>query len=425
MFAKTLVSGLIIISILGSQLTLASAPLSVVTESNLEKEEDALNKIKINNEKQQLDELFKVVLSNSPVSEDEFSKIYDNALFKNFAPENSKINQVLFMEDGIKSIMIDHEIGNIRTIVTYYEDGAVRKTVSDTTTGIAEENFNNIKGDYYDKKEDINKERTEQELKKIDKLLEEEKFAEIEALPDTTIDFVNDIPTVSFENGAIESGNENAPLSRSTRAVAAKPVVVYPSPSDSYFQKRYTAKQVYGTSFVSKNLKDLGYSGNSYVRVFETLNAYNQVKIKSQVFNADTSISLIMVAFDIARATALGWLGWFGVVKTIYDTINKAAEIVRENEYEFQGGKEATVEDPTRHGNKQVEVVQYWGKGLLTLTWQYDSATGYRDPVWGHSSHSSALLMSNVTVGSNGVNIYNSNLASKGYWSHGLGQLGY
>ncbi|MCM3747316.1 hypothetical protein M3223_08105 [Paenibacillus pasadenensis] len=423
MFAKTVVSGLIIISILGSQLALASAPLPVATESNLEKEEDALNKIKINKEKQQLDELFKVVLNNSPVSEDEFSKIYDNALFKSFVPENSKVNQVLFMEDGIKSIMIDYEEGNIRTIVTYYDDGTVRKTVSDTTTGIAEENFNNVKGDYYDKKEDINKERTEEELKKIDKLLEEEKFAEIEALPDTTIDFVNDIPTVSFENGAIESGN--TPLSRSTRAVAATPVLVYPAPSHETFQRRYTAKQVYGTSFVSQKLKDLGYSGNSHVRVFETVNAFNQVKMKSQVFNADTSISLIMAAWDVARATALGWLGWFGVVKTLNDTINKAAEIVRENEYEFQGGKEATVEDPTKHSNKQVEVVQYWDKGLMTLIWDYDSVKGYNNARWGHSARSSALDMSNVTVGSNAVNIYNSNLASRGYWSHGLGQLGY
>ncbi len=104
--------------------------------------------------------------------------------------------------------------------------------------------------------------------------------------------------------------------------------------------------------------------------------------------------------------------------------MTQACNIINEHSYEFAGGKEGTVYDPTSY-NRDVEVYSEWGDGLLTLTWQYNSYTGFNDPTWGISTRPDPLLTSNSDFANETAQIYNNNITLYGIWKWGPGQLGY
>ena len=84
------------------------------------------------------------------------------------------------------------------------------------------------------------------------------------------------------------------------------------------------------------------------------------------------------------------------------------------------GGKECGNYDPTVN-NAYVETYSTWSQGKITLTWQYNSSTGYNNPTWGHSVRSTSLQVGNTTVRDYGRDIYNNNIVMHGQWSFGVG----
>jgi len=88
------------------------------------------------------------------------------------------------------------------------------------------------------------------------------------------------------------------------------------------------------------------------------------------------------------------------------------------------GGKEAGIYDPTYH-NTFVEVTEYWSQGLVAMTWDYNSSSGYHSPSWEHVGTCEALRINNSELKSEAQEIYNGNVQISGWWPHGAGRFGY
>ncbi|MCP1425424.1 hypothetical protein BK129_04775 [Paenibacillus amylolyticus] len=392
-------------------------PLSVKAEDSSSATPLIDEDLNIDKEKSQINQIFNI--SKSLTSSFSVNSLSDNlnvvqidsSLFSEFVPEDAKINEVTVTD--AKTVSIDYEIDSQRTIVSYYEDGKVRKTTKDPNEDLIKGNFNDESLEIIDMNEMQFIERSPEDIEKIDSLLEDKKIDDISKLDDTSVNIIDGQTYIQ-----IADNSDNFSI-----AAAAKRV--YPAPNDPTFTTRYKAKQVYGSTFFSNQLNSLGFNGNTRVRVYETLDYFTEVNTGYKLFTTSNTIDAVALFWDVSRGTTIAWLGWFGVAYTVYDNINQAINAVKQYSFDYQGGKEATVEDPTRHNSNQVEVVEYWNKGRITLGWTYNSSTGYQAPRWSHTTKSSALDMSNTVVASNGINNYNGVLNQFKSWIHGVGQLGY
>lgn len=144
--------------------------------------------------------------------------------------------------------------------------------------------------------------------------------------------------------------------------------------------------------------------------------------MKSRInFDAGDTITAISTLFKVAQKTALGWLDAAGVAYTVAGKLQDACAVIEKHAYVFSGGKEVTINDPTKE-KAPVEVYQEWSKGRITMTWGYSN--GYKKPDWGHSVPCDALKTSNAAMRDEGKEIYNGNISDHGVWKFGRGKLG-
>jgi len=291
-----------------------------------------------------------------------------------FVPSSATINELSIINN---SVILGYLDNSKRYIIELFSDGSIRKTISKKVNNVITvySNFNNLNF---------------KEIKSTDILTEQ-----------------------SGEN--IQS-EKTVQILASAKTVDPKPV------SGSY--PPYKAKKVYQANYYFPSLNSLGLPSTQPVKVYETMDYYSEANKKTTFFDILTNITSIASFFEVAVGTATGWLSYAGIALDIYNRITEACKVINEHSYSFYGGKEGTVYDPTTC-KCDVEVYSQWDEGLLTLTWQYNSSTGFKNPTWGISSRPSPFLISNSTFAGDTAQVYNNNIYMYGNWKWGKGELGY
>ena len=147
---------------------------------------------------------------------------------------------------------------------------------------------------------------------------------------------------------------------------------------------------------------------------------HTEILRKSLAFAIGKTVANIAMALAVPASTVKAWLNIAGILYSTSGILKEACEVVKKSEYRYWGGKELGIYDPTSN-KSEVEVFSDLGEGIITMTWQYNSATGYNTPKWGHSALSSGLQKDNNYVIEEGRRIYDSNIKEYGLWKWGKG----
>lgn len=314
-----------------------------------------------------------------------------------YTPNNSKI----LRQSKIDEVTVNDYIkdGN-RYIVEYLPNGEIRKTVKDSETGVIYVVQSNKKLKKYTPS-DLRKEIQTTTKEEVDMLLEKNK---------KSAEKNSSMNTMSLPSRLFSSTKEVDPLSykdySGTRPFSARRVKSY-----------YT--------IYSKPLDDAGFYKYTNVKIYNTMDYFVEDKKSSIFFSKDTALSVIAVAFDVALDGVISWISGAGVLFTAYNVLSESCKVINEHSYTYAGGKEATVYDRSNSPVRYVEVYSKWDDGKISLSWDYDSSTGYNNPSWGHTKRANALTMDNGQFKDEALRIYNANITVVGFWKHGAGRLGY
>ena len=318
--------------------------------------------------------------------------VFDNPqeVAAEYIPEGSWCTDVSRLGDVL---YIDYRIDNVRYIVGYYSDGTVEKVVRDLES-------DNIYSVYSNTNvvECMNLQEHRQELS----ISEEEATRRMEQMQEEQWD-VNSC--YALENSLVRaSGKVVDPLSYTSVSSTAP----------------YNAKIVLSGNVTISAFSGTNYSTLQAFRVYETMAYHSEVTKKTQVFAVGATIAKIASAFVVPTNTAKTWLTAAGVLFNTSNILQESCQVIDEHAYTYLGGKECGNYDPTV-SNAYVETYTTWSQGKITLTWQYNSATGYNNPSWGHSVRSTSLQVGNTTVRDSGRDIYNNNIVMHGQWNWGVG----
>ncbi|GAA0337223.1 hypothetical protein GCM10008967_29380 [Bacillus carboniphilus] len=256
--------------------------------------------------------------------------------------------------------------------------------------------------------------RGEKQVEEINKLVEKRNLKAIEQLENTIVKEVDGKTFILIEDNSEESSSSIGIMSYTKD--------VPPDPNDPNYQRKNAQRKLSRLGVYSSALDARGYDPYTDIRVYETMDYYTEVSKGYKYFSAGTAVNTVAIFWDVAKSSALTWITAAAVVVDVYDKIQGSINAIDAAQYDFQGGKEGTVYDPTNY-NRDVETWSTWERGRVALGWSYSG--GYQDPHWTHIDKSTALEMSNYTVSDNALNTYNNNINVYGYWKHGVGQLGY
>lgn len=358
--------------------------------------------------------IFAVVNKNKPKEiisyPDGDFEIYEEDLFEAFVPEKSRIFAVEHYTGKGKYVTISYYLDASYIVVTYYSDGSVRKSVDNPDFDEIISNFNNETIEIHDKTQTEKFQRSTDELEEIRTIMEERNLTQIDKLKNTVVR-QDDQGTVID----IQSNNEATPFS-STKEV-------HPYPSDPLYMK-YKAKNVAFKTTTSQELEDAGYDKYLYMRVYETMDYFTTIKKEREFKPVNTSLDVLTLLWKgVSKATIKGWLLSYSI-GVIDDKIDEAIYGIKQAEYEYYGGKEGAVYDRTSE-DAYVEVHEEWGRGVASLSWEYNSQKGYHNPHWRHTTRSPALDKPNSNILDETESKYNTNIRVWGIWKWGKGRLGY
>lgn len=307
-----------------------------------------------------------------------------------YVPEKAHITDLCTIGN---TLYVDYQLNNVRYLIAYYSDGSVQKNIRA-----------NGSDDVYaiDSRTRTLRHRNVAETRQRISITETEALRRME----------------EFQKNPKESSLSCSLENPNTRASK----VVYPLSYTAVSSTApYKAKNVLTENIYLSSLSGTTYSTYQRCTIYETMAYHTEVVRETQPFVKGDTIGDIAAVFLVSSSTMERWLTVAGVVfNGIYDTLTEACQVVEENAYVYQGGKECGIYDPTTE-NKLVEVYSLWGQGRITMIWNYDSSTGYRDPTWGHSARSAALLETNSAIRSEGQRIYNAQIITYGSWQWGVG----
>lgn len=360
----------------------------VIAATNVNSEQELTNFIKKNNIT-----TLSITDSDRAIGEklDSLSTNYKTANFElknSDTLHNEEFTLLEIAEDSDEKV-VSYQIHDTRYIIHYFNDGKISKSVIKYNPDGSFEFQNNFNNEREQKTLSV-------DLVEITNVINEDEYME------------------RVKNRDKDSTFKNiTPMSR------AKKVDPYPISSRSEYYADYKQRTTY--SFPA--LDNLGYPKSQPVKLYETSGYFSTKTEKTTLIDAKGHIDLAAAWWDIATSTAKGFYNIAGVAMDTYGYLKEASEPVRDHEYYFQGGIEATVYDPTRH-NGPVEVLNEWGSGVWTLIFQrgYNKFTNAQ---WGISAPPSPWDTSYDTHISEAANIYNSNINMYGVWKHGVGRLGY
>lgn len=307
-----------------------------------------------------------------------------------YIPEGSWCTDVSRLGDVI---YIDYRIDNVRYIVGYYSDGTVEKVVRD----LEDDNIYSV----FSNKDTVECMNLE-ENKQILSISEEEAARRMEQMKEEQWDANS---CYALENSLVRaSGKVVDPLSYTSVSSTAP----------------YTAKIVLSGNVTINAFSGTNYSTLQAFRVYETMAYHSEVTKTTQAFAVGATIAKIASAFVVPSNTAKAWLTAAGVLFNTSNILQESCQVIDEHSYTYLGGKECGNYDPTVN-NTYVETYSTWSQGKITLTWQYNSSTGYNNPTWGHSVRSTSLQVGNTTVRDSGRDAYNNNIVTYGQWNWGVG----
>ena len=220
--------------------------------------------------------------------------------------------------------------------------------------------------------------------------------------------------------------NEDTPtISISQEVIPVSATLAYtnvdPAPVEESYPQYYASLKHSGFATLPC-LSGSGYSTSQSYHLYETMGYYNPHKT-NLTYLIGESLYSIANAFTVSLTTLRGWLT---VVSTIYNSVLSLQHNIRmakEQSCDFSGGRECGIMEPiTTH--TYVEPYEVWDSGRLVLVWQYNSTTGYKNPLWGISIQSDAFNTPWTTVLSEGMYGYETNFERYGYWMHGPGLFG-
>ncbi|MTP78855.1 hypothetical protein GMB70_09305 [Turicibacter sanguinis] len=188
-------------------------------------------------------------------------------------------------------------------------------------------------------------------------------------------------------------------------------------------KQQYSASYKTSKSYTFPSLKANGYSATQTIKLYESMKYFNEVKATSKLVAAKSNISVAANFWNISLSTAKDYYKAAGVFFDTAGYIQEATKPVAESEYTFSGGIEATVYDPTKE-KANVEILNQWGSGLYTLTWDR-GYNGFTNAKWGISSNPWPFTTSYSTHLSDAFTNYDAHISKYGYWRNGKGQLGY
>lgn len=367
-----------------------SEPYSAATHVLSDKNASMLNlDLSLDNELMQADRVWKHFISTKNMKMDaEFDAPQKEA--EMFVPEGAKCTEICKIGEVLH---IDYQLNDIRYIVSYYQNGEVGKSAR----AIGSDDYYSIDSfDYVIKHFNVT------EDVKVVEISDKEAARRIKLM-----------------QSAEWTGDLSYSLDENASRAAVK--TVYP---ESYKDNPNTAP--YKAKIVDQgNVRIDAFTGTSYsvyqpYRIYETMSYHTEVKHKVKPFATGMLIRDIALSFIVPMSSAKSWLDYAGV---IYDTLNalqEACNVVSDSEYTFLGGKECGIYDPTEN-KRYVETYASWGKGTITLVWEYNSSTGYNNPTWGHSTTCESLSTANRIIKENGQSAYNSDISMYGVWKWGPG----
>ena len=318
--------------------------------------------------------------------------IYDNpqGVASEYIPEGSWCTDVSRLGDVL---YIDYRIDTVRYIVGYYNDGTVEKVVRDLKS-------DNIYSVYSNTNvvECMNLQEHRQELS----ISEEEATRRMEQMKEEQWDAGS---CYTLENSLVRaSGKVVDPLAYTSVSSTAP----------------YTARIVLSGNVTISAFTGTNYSTLQAFRVYETMAYHSEVTKTTQAFAVGATLAQVASAFVVPVNTIKAWFTTAGVLFNTSNILQESCQVIDEHAYTYLGGKECGNYDPTVN-NAYVETYSTWSQGKITLTWQYNSSTGYNNPTWGHSVRSASLQVGNTTVRDSGRDIYNNNIVTHGQWNWGVG----
>ena len=306
-----------------------------------------------------------------------------------YIPAGANCTEVTTIGD---TIYIDYQLNNARYIIAYYADGTIEKYVRiNGSDDIYMVNSKNTFLEHTNVKENLKEVSiTDEEAKERMENLKN-KYNKIE-------------PLYLLENKATTSKKVVWPISYKKDPSTAP----------------YKAKIVSRGHLRIDSLSSKGYNVWQPFKVYETMSYHTEILRKSLAFAIGKTVANIAMALAVPASTVKAWLNIAGILYSTSGILKEACEVVKKSEYRYWGGKELGIYDPTSN-KSEVEVFSDWGEGIITMTWQYNSATGYNTPKWGHSALSSGLQKDNNYVIEEGRRIYDSNIKEYGLWKWGKG----
>lgn len=290
-----------------------------------------------------------------------------------YVPDGARILSVDCINNNL---VVDYRLGDVRYIVTYLWNGTIEKTARKAGDDVI------------------------QQVSSSNGLIE-------------TVDLAEH----SFADHAAEENNNDI-AARSAKEVIPVMYTEFPDTAP------YNAKIVATGTVSLPALRDLGYSPTQNYRIYETMDYFEKEDASGKTFNEGDAVSIVAAFWDVATAKAISWITLAGIGISALNKLEESCKAVMDCSYTFMGGKEAGIYDPTYH-NTFVEVTEYWSQGLVAMTWDYNSSSGYHSPSWEHVGTCEALRINNSELKSEAQEIYNGNVQISGWWPHGAGRFGY
>lgn len=290
-----------------------------------------------------------------------------------YVPDGARILSVDCINNNL---VVDYRLGNIRYIVTYLWNGTIEKTARKAGDDVI------------------------QQVSSSNDL--------IDAI---------DLAEHSFADQAAEENNNDIAARSAKEAI---PIMYTEVPATA----PYNAKIVATGTVSLPALGDLGYSPTQNYRIYETRDYFEKEAASGKTFDAGTAVSAVALFWEVAVTNAVSWITQAGIAISILNKLEESCKAVMDCSYTFRGGKEAGIYDPTYH-NTFVEVREYWSQGLVAMTWDYDSSSGYHSPSWENVGTCEALRINNSELKSEAQEIYNGNVQLSGWWPYGIGRFGY
>ena len=331
--------------------------------------------------------VYRTFLMNEQTVPDEEDSVLTATVF---IPENSEF---LNAENISTSVyLIQYACNGIKYTVAYYADGTVEKYAAVLGTT---KRFQVSNTDF------------------------EVQYKDLAEASITRIDASAGVRTAEYDE--ITQTYTIVPNVTTYSSTSARIVRMYPSyTTDPDFAPRNALVVASGVVTIPE-MSALGYSESLGYSVYKTMDYYEQVKLKTEPYDAGTAIVQVAAEMCISSSVVLSALYDAEVISSITAThFYQDVEFIWDETYKFQGGVEVGIYDPITY-KRQVEAYSLWDEGTFGVTWDTNAALEYYNPEWRHVITSKGFTTPVATAKSIAIENYSNQIALFGCWTNDPG----